>query len=504
MEDKRLDNIIGDKLGDFEIPYQSSSWDALADKLNEADATERFDESIRRKLSDIELSYQPLYWDMLAQRLEQENTFRKQLIRYKATELLLVFLILITFVQVFPNQGMRNILPFGNKGISEELNVTAKASNEINTYKSSVDVDKVNFNVTTNFPTSISVSEIESHNTNNTARSISPTTFAGQDFINVNQLDASLALLEVKTANASLPVTISEFNQLNGGEESTSTFFILTEPMATQSITLLEDQAASLPEAEKTIRRWRVGMIASSNVDHIQTPYDEIFGLAPISRLDLGGYSGGVTVSKEWKRWEVETGVIYSHKKYESRDPYFYYGNISDGYSVEGVKNIEFNTIQIPVNVSYDLAQQEKWHFYALGGASVNVAIVANYDVEKVRAGAINVSNNIFEAGGLLTELSENQERLFDEKSTHASEPESNRLKQRKFANGVFNGGKYKENSYYTLNLGFGMERRFDDRVSVFLQPTFRQHMPFLSGRIGPYEDRISTLNLLIGAKIGF
>ncbi|MEL6718376.1 MAG: hypothetical protein AAFP82_06650, partial [Bacteroidota bacterium] len=92
---------------------------------------------------------------------------------------------------------------------------------------------------------------------------------------------------------------------------------------------------------------------------------------------------------------------------------------------------------------------------------------------------------------------------LFDKRST-SSEPESNRLKQRKFPNGVFNGGTYEENSYYTVNAGFGMERQFDENFSVFFQPTFRQHIPFLDGSIGPYEDRVSTLNVLIGAKIGF
>lgn len=499
MEDKRLDNIIGDKLGDFEMSYQPGSWDALANKLNDADATERFDENMRRKLSDIEMSYQPLYWDLLAQRLEQETTFRKQLFRYKATELLLVLLILITFVQIFPNQTMKNILPFGNKGISAEISINDKIVSEENTTPALAEyINQSDLDVATTPP--MTTSELDLSDTPNRSAAL----LSSRKAMVTDQLELSSIPFKLQSSNTSFPVTVLEVNQLDDTNENTKVFFTLTESIASKNIALLENDAASLPEAEKVSKRWRVGMIASTNIDYVQTPYDEIFGLAPISRFDLGGYSGGVTISREWKRWEVETGLIYSHKKYESKDPYFYYGNISDGYNVEGIKNIEFNTIQIPVNVSYDVVQKEKWHFYALGGASVNVAIVANYDVEKVRAGAINVSDNIFEEGGLLTKLSENQEKLFDQKSTHSSEPESNRLKQRKFSNGVFNGGKYKENSYYTVNVGFGMERRFDERVSIFLQPTLRQHMPFLSGRIGPYEDRISTINLLLGAKIGF
>lgn len=131
----------------------------------------------------------------------------------------------------------------------------------------------------------------------------------------------------------------------------------------------------------------------------------------------------------------------------------------------------------------------------------MNVAIVANYDVGKVSARALNVSSSI--VNGEVLELSERQQELFDEKSV-PSEPESSVLKQRKFSNGIFNGGSYKENSFYTANLGFGMERHLDERLSIFFQPTYRQHLTILNKGIGPNEDRISTLNVLIGAKIGF
>ncbi|MEL6944249.1 MAG: hypothetical protein AAFO82_16430, partial [Bacteroidota bacterium] len=361
MEDKRLDNIIDSKLGDFELPYQPGSWDALANKLNDADATERFDEGIRRKLSDIDQSYQPLYWDLLAQRLEQETTFRRQLLRYKATEILLVFLILITFVQIFQNQTMKNMLPFGNKVISEKI--TPRSSTSIDVYKS-------NESISSNFISEIPTSSEEVFKYNDVTASPSDFVIPSNDrFSRIRQFAVSpTSPLLSKNAIAPLSMENQTLDQL--GYEAINERSKTIETIHSQSIALLENKATALPKPEPIEKRWRIGILASSNIDYIQTPYDEIFGLAPISRFDLGGYSGGISISKEWKRWEVETGLIYSHKKYESKDPYFYYGNISDGYSVEGVKNIEFNTIQIPVNVSYDVIQKEKWHFYALGGAS--------------------------------------------------------------------------------------------------------------------------------------
>ncbi len=65
---------------------------------------------------------------------------------------------------------------------------------------------------------------------------------------------------------------------------------------------------------------------------------------------------------------------------------------------------------------------------------------------------------------------------------------------------GIFEGGNFRENSYLSANLGFGLERKFTYRWSLFVQPIYKHYILFEG--IGPNQDRIHSGSIRFGAKV--
>ncbi len=71
---------------------------------------------------------------------------------------------------------------------------------------------------------------------------------------------------------------------------------------------------------------------------------------------------------------------------------------------------------------------------------------------------------------------------------------------QKRYADGFFEGGSFAENSYFTVDLGVGIERHLNERASLFFEPVY-QHNPFRKS-LGPNQDRINTLSLSTGIRV--
>lgn len=499
MEDKNLDNILEDKLSNFEFPYQAHTWDALAEKLDAADqAVEQFDQKVREKLSESDMPYQPAYWDLMAQRLDKEASLRRQLVRYKITEALLVLLILVTFVHIFSNPlGRQKLLPISSTSPIEptvtttvfDLPISDVSTIEAETAQT-IAISTAN-SETAVLPTPVAIPSNSGSDINNssTVQATTETANVHQSVVPLISTDQQLPLLtliknELAKTGQNVPFTALPSDQA---------ISLLTGHEAVPTIELLP---------QKVEKRLRLGMFMNANVDQIRTPYDEIFDLDPISQEVLG-YGGGLLLGWEWKRWEFETGIAFNHKQYVPADnsAVRYSSATGNDNIVEDLRNIELNILQIPLQLRYDFVQKDNWHIYTLNGVTIHLAAQANYDVSKIDAMLLLVADDSREQQDLALSLA--QQRKLDEEGS-PSKPASDKLRSKRFSNGLFNRGNFADNSYYTITLGGGVERYLDERFSIFLQPTYRQNLPFLSQGLGPNEDRINTLELIIGAKVGF
>ncbi|MEM9888407.1 MAG: hypothetical protein AAF849_21105 [Bacteroidota bacterium] len=485
MQDRDLDKIIGDKLGDLDLPYKFGSWDALEQKMEASKFEEQFDENIRHKLSDLDLSHQPMYWDMLAHRLEQEAALRNQLIRYKVSEVLLVFLILITFVQFFPDPTL-NYKFFADKNTEVASSLNDKYIVALDSDNHTVDNEGKSSYLTSHTPfeskTEESVKAVGQPSALNPLQHafVSPIVAASQENNN------DLAAIKEKWSQSLASLSKEQLASL--AEQETVVLLIENSSVAAIPITEVINKQKS---------HFRLGIYTNANIDHIQTPYDEIFDLAPLSQ-HVFGYGGGISFAWKKKRWELETALAFNHKQYVPMDD----KAVKYDDLIEDLTNFYINAAQISTQVRYDVVQsKEKWQFYVLGGTSLNLVTQSSYHSAAAPALQLNVRAEVENAN--LT-LDNNQQKLFEKNSQHLSSPNAPEWGERKFSNGLLHGGKYRDNNYITADIGFGAERQLDERFSLFVQPTYRQNINLLKKGLGPNQDRVSTFQLIVGTKVGF
>jgi hypothetical protein len=103
----QFDQQIKNKIADFEVPYEPSTWDLLAQKMDTvpvAETTESsepaWEDTMRNRLQSVEVPFQPMHWGMLAQRMDQLH-WVQQLRRNKLIESALIVLIVLNFQAVW-------------------------------------------------------------------------------------------------------------------------------------------------------------------------------------------------------------------------------------------------------------------------------------------------------------------------------------------------------------------------------------------------------------------
>jgi hypothetical protein len=225
-------------------------------------------------------------------------------------------------------------------------------------------------------------------------------------------------------------------------------------------------------------------MMGAFDYNRILTPENKEFRLADFDRYEAG-YGGGFLVGFEKRRLGIQTGGIYSFKKVRPFRVVYLEGSFDRGYLGEILREYDYSTISIPLNLTYDLIKNGDWRVYALAGASLNVVYEANYFV------VLNRGKN---SGGYGLAGSN-----FGPASTANTQTQ---LDEVKFPRGWFQGGSFAENSYLTTNIGFGVERFLEDRWSVFAQPTYQHGLIFVKDGLGPFKDQLRTMSFFTGIRV--
>ncbi|MCB0661517.1 MAG: hypothetical protein KDC24_02160 [Saprospiraceae bacterium] len=478
---KRLDQEIKDALEGMEVPYDGSSWDLLAGKMqeepdlmSETESDKQFDNSVKQKIGRSEPAFNPAHWRIMAERIHQEFSFQEKLVRYKIAEITVMMLIFLTVYQIQPlNEGIKKkIIP----GIERILHVNDKNQ------KGQASLENDN-----------SIEAIGSAN-------------IADNTIDENNLLANGAL---SSHSAGLAITKEEgdlvekpfkrpfgYNRLPlhlSSKPVQKSNLVFRAKENRKSVSIMESLESSLEDmslldentnlglgttainTEKDPSKVRVSMFSATEYNYIKTPYDPIYPLEEYSRY-APGYGGGITFGLSFGKWEVETGGIYASKEYEPRVPDEVVGGLlTTGLITISFENIQLNMLEVPVNLRYNFGQLQKWRFYGQTGASLHLAMQAHYD---------KFPNNFY--SGFARQTVDNSS-----------------LAKKKFPDGLLEGGNFQENSYFTANLGLGVERLLSTRWSLFLQPSVQAYLlPGYNYGLGPNQDRISTFSILTGARV--
>nr|MBS0036649.1 outer membrane beta-barrel protein [Saprospiraceae bacterium] len=215
------------------------------------------------------------------------------------------------------------------------------------------------------------------------------------------------------------------------------------------------------------------------DINTIHTPFDKVYHQRGYEQTKFG-FGGGIAFGLHHNRWTVEGGMVFSMKQYNPRKvlEIFRFNSADESAQAVSLSSIELNTLTIPLNIRYDLARSDKKLIpYFKMGVGLNLATHANYQRDEYKF-------------LLAIRLPGNAEINLQE------EP---RLNEKKFTDGLLQGGSFQENHYLSLNTGLGLDYSLSKQWRLFTQVGYNFNA--LEKKLGPNEDHINTVSLQLGFR---
>ena len=519
-KNNNFDRLIKQKLENIQPDVEQDSWALFEQQLDASEAgrpireDQAFDEFVFSKLHQMEADYQPGNWKLMAARLDEEFSFAGKLIRYKAMELSLLLLFFFTvfqFLPVYQSKKAPAPAPAIKTTPAKQDNIINAPGETTPTYDASLQKDnrpQALLEEASPSPSDLVNSPQENESSQNTIAQ------SGESITSLPQTSAasistsgknntSLFHPAERLVAAPLPIIEARINRntedplllhlIQSLKENTNALATNQSPLALASFSPLASTLFQPLEYQRTLGisgddlkplkkvHLRFGTAGAVNYDRIITPPTQVDQDSSISddRYALG-YGGGFTLGFEWRRWEIETGMIYMAKKYQPLPIVYFSGNFAQGYYGEGFKSIELNIINIPLHFRYNFLLKNRWRLYALGGGSMQFVSQANY--YKADQSSFNFPAPL---------------------APPVEGPRSNPIEDKKVEDGILEGGSLWDNSYLSAHLGMGVERYMSERWSVFAQPTYQHSLYYFNKEgLGPYTDRIHSMSILMGIKI--
>lgn len=480
---REFDDFIKGKMQGLEPSFVPESWDFLEQKMNASEAVEgnavpendMIDKISYEKLHNYEKPFNKSHWELMAGKLEREFYFIQELFRMKTMEAGLMLLLLLTIGRFIPTETRpdpvnadKNLIVHNSDALhQEEINAGDLPVEKLHSANAEAQFAD-------NFMENVAESNgFEKAGSDETGSLANLNDRTQTPFIQTR----AMALLE-NNAPVSLGLsplgTHSEMRIYLPVHELTSGEIALLEP----SKRLLGRDRLKFPQENIIVR---IGMYGSPNLDNIINQPLVIGGeeIPSLNRYALG-YSGGISVGFGVKRFEVETGLIYTSKRYEPIEVQFVAGNVEKGFKNESFKFFEFNTVSVPLNLKYDFISKGKWRVYALTGGAIHFTAQAFYHVGT-------------------PELSDDSR---DEPSTYGGRNSVIEQLERGLSEGLFQGGELRENTYLSVNGSLGFERYISDRWSFFSQANYQHTLYYYGGGLGPFKDVLHTFSVSTGLKV--
>jgi hypothetical protein len=227
-------------------------------------------------------------------------------------------------------------------------------------------------------------------------------------------------------------------------------------------------------------RQVRFSLFASSDLNYVFTPTTNLDVFDTLVRVNNDtafalGYGGGILASFKMNRWEVQTGGVYSFRRYAPNTPKFTIETV--GYYIsEDFKGIQQDLLQVPLNVQYHFKNTGNWRFYGLAGAS-----------------GYFITNVVYE-------IAFKREPTFALMAPPSGDETRTLRDEKEFPQGLLDGGSFSDNFYLAANLGLGVERFISPRWSLFFQPNYHHYL--LSQGVGTNKDKFYTLSFHLGTKV--
>ncbi len=489
-----FDQIIKDKLSKLHADYEPSTWELLEEKLDAQEAgvppmeDRQWDEIIFDKLHQIEAKQRKNHWDILVHRLDSSQELQMKVFQHKAIELALLLLIIFTLGQYLP----QNVQTIENQKI-EQVVATDKATSRVNGFTETKNASKLSIPAQKRV---LKPAVPQKQNNTITAETALPNGITVES-PPATKVDAASAIPSIGAKPAigqHKPEKPISYIFQNKPVANRTELLAALERIDLSELDYEDASNAPYPLMAQMVRRrvnLRVGMFGSGDYNLISTPLQDIDDIS-LQRYDryTPGYGGGISIGLDFGRWGVETGAVYAAKLYQPQPILYLIGNLADGYYGEGIKDIEYNIIHIPLHIRYNFINTDKWRAYALGGVGAQIIFESSYYIADQRG---------FEnALRILPPPPQRNNSVSPSREPNTHTPLDDLYKPE----GWLEGGNLKENSLLSGNIGLGLERRFSERLSVFTQPTYQHSIYYLNKGWGLYKDRIHTMSIYTGVRV--
>ena len=510
MNTDSLDDAMKGSLENLEgAAFVPMDWNMMESKLDAAMSDAEIDPQMEDiyldaiaydHLKNMQPAYNHEHWEMMSARLDEEYAYRRKVFVTKLFEVAIVLLLVWTAFNYFPNKKTPTPSSPFPIAVGTDTN-----SNQYNTNYLSTDLNEqslldnksvVSFETT--IPASIQdegikriINElpalvVKTNPINQNAFTSIPTPPTSDNKITETPFSNnanSINLLNNKTQKATF-LPLEKTLTLDEDEMLKEKLIVQISPIPSimNSILVMDELSKGPFSLDQIIKKKKLrthevffSMYSSADLNFVDSDfYNNNKREWDVYQRYRYGYGGGFALGFQLKRFLVETGISYNFVSYKQREEANIIGSFTSGYLEEQWYDAELNMVQIPLNIQYSFLVKRKWRMYSLTGVSINMALQNNYNFQledKENSSSRSISLN--------------ESEIANEASLYK---------------GILEGGGLRENSYITANLGFGVERKFTYRWSLFLQPIYRRH--FLIDGIGPNEDRIHSSSLRFGAKV--
>ena len=445
-----FDDIIKTKLGELETIPATPDWDLFEELYDEelAGSEALFDRSIADKVDHYNVAFNSGHWAIMKEKLEREEFIRTSIYFSKIAEAAIVFLLLFTFLNLFP--GFQYQESKGSYAHHEEPTTTS--SHGLIVKNSSLE----------GIPTDNAENDVNSR----------------FDRITTSISKEKRAFIKIESINSDQNTSKIKGNPLIADEGIIDKFNPLVAiPQIEPVDVVLESEKMEIYRARTPMLNNNtkkgdsyLGFSFAPTVNIVNSPSNYILQTAPYT-VDALGFETGVSYSFKKNNFEIGTGVTYAKKSYQPQILNDYSGAFAEGYNKQTLQNIAFDMVSLPLILSYHIIDGDDFSIYASAGSSFNIITNAGY----------RVNDN--------GQIVESLDRII----------ESARSTNRDFTQGVLQGGTIHDNLFITLDISIGLETKLTDQLSMFIAPTLRQHIGFAG--IGPNNDHVHSLGMNLGLK---
>ncbi len=460
-----FDEAIREKLVPASPAALVPDWEAMEERLDQAEggvpepADSAIDEVAFQKLRNLSAPFRRDHWLRIVDRLDGEFVNAASVWRSKLVELGLMAMLLFTLWQNFP--GPSAPVPVSDRGADlSEMNreegssgIAVQPQTAPERVESRAFAGEEGTPVVPQGPAGASLAQGQLPEV--LARSASFASFEPLPVLEGSATRPPLSLNDLET-------TLAEHEIRAHSPVAQASMLARKEQPLTISRNGFGSDYSGVIKSLKQRPFIHFGMFGSLDYNRIISPSKYLLDtrVQEFDRYELG-YSGGITLGFDFGPWELQSGAIYSSKQYRPLLAELWEGEFDEGYNKTLLKDIQLNIVQIPLMLRYNLVHYDAWRFYMTAGASVHVALTANYFYDNIGKGDIAEPNG-----------------------------------------GWFDGGTFRENSYLTGNVGFGLERFVTPTWSLFAQPTYQHALNMFNHGMGPTQDRISTMSLYTGIRV--